>query len=97
MAVQDASVLHLRCFSKVEHRPVKPPIGSVIESQLGIGSDAIPASSANSKVVSKSAGSEDPSVDGSPAQPTALVLEANLEDASRTAVDGALYPRTPWC
>ena len=63
---------------------------------LRIRSDALPASPAGSKVVSKLAGREDPAVDGSPAQPTALVLEADLEDASRTAVDGALYPYAPW-
>jgi hypothetical protein len=92
MPVHDASVLHLRCVSKVEHRSVEPPIGSLAKSQLGIGWDALPASSASRKVVSQLAGREDPAVDGPPAQPTAFVVEANLEDAGRTAVDGALHP-----
>jgi len=89
MPIHDASVLHLRCVAKVEHRPVEPSTGSLAEPQLGIGSDALPASTASRKIVSKLAGREDPAVDGPPAQPTVFVLEADLEDTCRAAVDGA--------
>ena len=89
MPVHDASVLHLRRVSEVEHRPVEPPIGSLAESQLGIGSDALPASPASREIVSKLAGREDPTLNGPPAKPTVFVFEADLEDPGRAAVYGA--------
>ncbi|MBV8988712.1 MAG: hypothetical protein JO372_09155 [Solirubrobacterales bacterium] len=95
MAVHDAAVLHLRRITEVEHWPVQPAIGGLAESQLGIGSNHLPAGAASGKIVSKPAGRKNPAVDGPPAKATVFVPEANLEDTGRTAVDRAFHPHTP--
>ena len=84
MLVNDAPVLDPRRVAQIEHGSVKPPISGLAEPHPGIRCHGLAAGAAARKVGAEPASGQDSALDGPPPQPTALVLEDNLQDPGRT-------------